>query len=273
MRGFSEEVVPHQMTIESYGVKVRVCTNTAELLERMESMLPPTYRKLASGIDQIEAQRIGIVEEEDGSFCVYQASNRVAENVTLNLALIHFDDQVRSYVAVNSPGKVFVHAGAVAHGDRAIVIPGESFSGKTTLVEALVRQGAVYYSDEFAVFDEEGLVHPFAQPLSLRPLQVEGVAWSGQRTAESLGASVGEDPIPLGLAVVTYYVPGSDWNPRRLSPGEAAMALVARAVAARYRPKEVLSVLARGVENAVVLEGQRGEAEEFAAMLLAGAVV
>jgi hypothetical protein len=272
MRGFTEEVVRHQMTIESYGVKVRVCTNTPELLDRMESMLPPSSRKLGSGLDALEARRIGIVEEEDGTYCVYQASNRVAENVTLNLALIHFDDQVRSYVAVNSPGNVFVHAGAVAHGDRAIVIPGESFSGKSTLVEALVRQGAIYYSDEYAVFDQQGRVQPFAQPLSLRPLQLEGEPWSGDRSVESIGGVAGEDPIPLGLAVVTYYVPGADWSPRRLSPGEAAMALVARAVAARYRPQEVLHTLARAAENAVVLEGERGEADEFAAMLLAGAV-
>jgi uridine kinase len=41
-----------------------------------------------------------------------------------------------------------------------IAIPGRSFSGKTSLVTALVRAGAVYYSDEFAVIDRDGLVRP-----------------------------------------------------------------------------------------------------------------
>ena len=37
---------------------------------------------------------------------------------------------------------------------RAIVIPGRTFSGKSTLVAELVRAGATYYSDEYAVEDE-----------------------------------------------------------------------------------------------------------------------
>jgi hypothetical protein len=39
------------------------------------------------------------------------------------------------------------------------------------------------------------------------------------------------------------------------------------------RPQECLEFLTRAVKNAVVLEGERGEAEEFAEMLLDGALV
>src|SRR4051794_20574153 len=48
------------------------------------------------------------------------------------------------------------------------VIPRVSHSGKTTLVAALVRAGATYYSDEYAVFDAQGSVHPYARPLGIR---------------------------------------------------------------------------------------------------------
>jgi hypothetical protein len=34
-----------------------------------------------------------------------------------------------------------------------------SYSGKTTLVSELIRAGATYYSDEYAVIDERGRVH------------------------------------------------------------------------------------------------------------------
>src|SRR5438477_263298 len=72
---------------------------------------------------------------------------------------------------------------------------GCSLSGKTTLVREMLRLGATYYSDEFAVVDDSGLVHPFARPLGIRedffPAQTN-------YTAENLGASTGVKPLPLG---------------------------------------------------------------------------
>jgi len=56
----------------------------------------------------------------------------------------------------------------VAWRGRAILLPGRSYVGKSTLVMELVRAGAVYYSDEYAVLDARGRVHPFAQPVALR---------------------------------------------------------------------------------------------------------
>ncbi len=71
-------------------------------------------------------------------------------------------------VALNAKNRLFVHAGVVGWRSQAILIPGRTFSGKSTLVEALVRAGATYYSDEFAVLDSKGRVHPYTRPLSLR---------------------------------------------------------------------------------------------------------
>lgn len=269
MRGFREEVTPYEMTIESYGVRVRACASSEDLFAELEELLPPSARRVEH---DAEARRIGIVNEEDGSFNVYNQVNRVCENGTRDLALVVFHDQVQSFVALNAPNLVFAHAGVVGHEGRAIVIAGDSFSGKSTLVEALIARGAVYYSDEFAVFDAEGLVHPFARPLTLRHLQVEGRHDSGDRTPESLGASVGQEPIPLGLMISTYYAPGTEWNPRRLTRGEAAIALMSKVVSARYRPQEALKLLSLVVDGVTALEGQRGEADEFAELLLDGAI-
>ena len=64
---------------------------------------------------------------------------------------------------------MFVHAGVVAVDGRALLLPGGSFTGKTTLVAALLRAGAQYGSDEYAVLDEAGLVLPaYPRPLSIR---------------------------------------------------------------------------------------------------------
>ena len=52
------------------------------------------------------------------------------------------------FVATEALSRLFVHAGVVGWRGRAILVPGTSFSGKTTLVAAMVQAGASYYSDE-----------------------------------------------------------------------------------------------------------------------------
>ena len=81
-------------------------------------------------------------------------------------------------IAEVARNRVFVHAGVVGWKGRAIVIPGRSYSGKSTLVSELIRAGAAYYSDEYAVFDSRGRVYPFAKPLEMRDVvrHVEEIA-------------------------------------------------------------------------------------------------
>src|SRR5205085_10412678 len=113
-----------------------------------------------------------------------------------------------SFVAERAPDHLFVHAGVVAWKGRAIVMPGASFAGKTTLVQAWLEAGATYYSDEFAVLDRAGRVHPFARPLAVR----EGpTAWPGRVPAAALGAGIGTTPLPIGLVLVTAYRAGARW--------------------------------------------------------------
>src|SRR4029077_14911688 len=95
---------------------------------------------------------------------VREARAREAEPVIQAL-----ESALRATVAEHSPNRVFVHGGAVAWNGKAIIVPGPSFSGKSTLVTELVRRGATYYSDEYAVLDARGRVHPFAAAPSLRP--------------------------------------------------------------------------------------------------------
>jgi hypothetical protein len=162
---------------------------------------------------------------------------------------------------------VFVHAGVVAHRGVAIVAPGRSFAGKTTLVRALLGAGATYYSDEYAVVDGEGLVHPYARPLSLRQPGAPGRLRTAP--AATLGAATGERPVPIGLVALTHYREGGTWSPESLGPADAALGLLENAVAARSAPERVTRFLSKAAARAVTLEGERGEADEAAAALLA----
>jgi hypothetical protein len=269
MRGFSETVAPYRIAIESYGVQIVVATTSPELLEMIEPLLPPHTRRLSAPFPE-DARRFGLIEEEDGTFSVYNQTTRVSDGGTLELSLVVIDGQMRSFIAINAVDRIFIHAGTVAHDGKVLVFPGDSFSGKTTLTAALVKRGATYFSDEFAVIDRDGLVHPYPKPLSIRPPGTTGQQI--ESPVETLGGVQGDQALPLSVAVVTYFVPGAEWNPKRLSAGEGALALLAKAVPARYRPTEAMQYLAAAVDGATLLEGERGEADEFADMLLNGAV-
>lgn len=260
MRGFTDETTPHQVCFESFGVKVRVCVGTAELLEEIEPLMPPDRTPSDS---LLTAHRLGIVSEDDGTYSVYNSGTRVHEGGGLELAKIVLEGQVRSYVSLHAPDLVFVHAGSVGYEGRAILIPGHSFSGKTTLTAALVRAGAEYYSDEFAVLDSDGLVHPYPKTLSLRP---EGV--QVERHVDELGGTTGEAPLPIGLVILTYFRAGASWQPERLTGGPAILEVLGNTVTMTTRPQGAMKTVTEALRGATVLRGERGEADELAQALL-----
>jgi hypothetical protein len=198
---------------------------------------------------------------------VYAGGQRRALTEDLGEAFSVLESEIRQSVAAAARGRTFVHAGVVAWRGRAILVPGRSRSGKTTLVAELVRSGAVYYSDEFAVLDRRGRVHPFAKSLSIR----EGCAHHEtvrRRRAEELGGSCGEEPLPVGLVVFASYSPGAEWRPATLTRGEAVLEMLSHTVPARLRPEASLVALERALSRATALRGERGEASDVAAALL-----
>ncbi len=195
---------------------------------------------------------------------VYVGAQRFARALAVDGPLAELTTDLRRYVAEHAQGVVFVHAGVVGWQGRAIVLPGQSFAGKSTLVAELLKQGATYYSDEYAVIDDEGRVHPYPKRLSLR--QEQGPP--RELDAETLGATVGNTALPIGAVMALHYEPGATFGPRALSTGETALALLANTVAVRREPGVALRTLARAVAPAAGFAGPRGEAEVTVPLLL-----
>lgn len=242
---------------------MRICTNARELLPRIESMIPPGSRRRPRASGQ---QRLGLLAEGDDIYSIYRYDGACIHDAPgREYALMMLDGQIHGHVALEAPEFIFIHAGVVADGERAIVMPGRSFAGKTTLVRSMVEAGALYYSDEFAVLDANGRVHPYAKPLSYRP-PVGGPTVDYR--ADELGGAAGDEPLPIGLIVFARYRPGAQWNPHPLSPGAGALALLENAVPAQDRPDQTIRHITRAIAGTTVLEGVRGEADEIASQLL-----
>jgi len=249
------------IAFEAFGVRIGVATEPAELMEHVTPLLPPGWRNCQPTSVQVA---FGILAEGDGSYRFARDDAPVVVGVDLDFALLLLDSQIRISVGLHAPNRIFVHAGVVAHQGRAIVIPGLSFAGKTTLVVALIGAGATYYSDEFAVLDEQGLVHPYAKSLSIR----ERERAQSDHEVESFGGIAGAEPLRIGAVVFTKYRAGAEWEPTRLSPARGALAMLEHTLPVLERSEESIRAIRRALDGAVLLEGDRGEAGATARQLL-----
>jgi hypothetical protein len=232
---------------ECYGVPIELAADDARTLRRMTARLPPAAQRLRS----------------DGGAAAGDKPRRFRVRAPADAAALQaFESKLALHVAAHAKELLFVHAGVVGWRGRAILLPGRTHAGKSTLVAALVRAGATYYSDEYALVTADGRVLPYPRDLSLRrargPVRVD---------PRRLGR-VGRAPLPVGLVVLCRYGNRTALEP--LSPGRAVLALLKQTVAARAQAATAMERLARIAMSAPVVAGTRGEARPFARELLAG---
>ena len=241
----------------------------SDIMERVLERLPPGWKPAALPIvdylySVIAGGQSPASNVQRFSLLYYQAL-RLARSKDLETVLTTFESDLQLLIAEFARKRIFVHAGVVGLKNQAVVIPGLSLSGKTTLVSKLVEAGAKYYSDEYAVLDEHGRVHPFARPLGVRrPNELE----TTRIDVASLGGVAGSRPLPVRLVISTKFQPGATWRPRQLTRGRGVLELLANTVSARSQTRLAFSTLPRAIESAEVLKGVRGEADEIVEKIL-----
>lgn len=250
------------VTLSTHGVSLCVRAANPHLVDALRT------RAAACGWTEAESSRIDLeyscIDDNDG--VTLRCNGETLVSSTDPDALVNaFEDHAKIEMAWRAPHHVFVHAGVVGWRGAAIVLPGRSRAGKTTLVEALVRAGADYYSDEFAVLDLHGRVHPFAVPLRRRrPDGRERI------TVETIGGRTPTVALPVKLVAIASYLAGSRWRPRSVSPAVGMLALMDNTVGARRSPEWTMPILRLAIEGATIWRSRRGEADAVAQALLAG---
>jgi Rps23 Pro-64 3,4-dihydroxylase Tpa1-like proline 4-hydroxylase len=260
---FSEEFMESEtLTLCCCNIEIRIIDNAElGLCQRLGESLPPEFT-VPGGTSEIAVTYV-VMQSEASEFLV------TCDDTTLFAT----DEEEEVYewlrrdidltVARRAPQRLFVHAGVVGWRGVGIVIPGRAAIGKTTLVAELVRRGAVYYSDTFAIFDAQGRLHPYRNPIELDPGGSEQP--HNLRLIRDDGST---EPLPLGLIVSGAYTAGVEWRPTLLRGPQVAGLLVDDSVLVGEDAVHLQQIAVQAARDAVALCGPRAEAEDVATLLL-----
>jgi hypothetical protein len=256
-----------ELALSCYGVEVRLVDAAgAGLCQRLQDTLPPEFAA-PSGPGLAVVSYVVTAATLPGT-TEHPEYHVTCDGVEVFTAATEEDvfrwlcQDIDTAVARHSQQMLFVHAGVVGWRGLAIVLPGRSRTGKSTLVAELVLRGAVYYSDEFAVLDETGKVHPYRRTPVLR---------DERRQLQDLRLMRGDDqtePLPIGLIVAGAYQPGTTWRPTIVRGVQTVLPLIDGTVLARQESARMLRIAAHIAPTVVTLQGLRSEATEVAARLL-----
>lgn len=157
-----------------------------------------------------------------------------------------------------------IHAGAVLIGDKALVLPGSSHSGKSSLVAELLRRGAVCLSDEYALIDAQGLVHAYPRTLLLR----DGAVAQIPVAPRELDATVATTPARVGWILALRYDRAASWSIHPEPQSAALLTLLKNTPHVLAERPEMVSAFQKAVAGAACYSGSRAEAADAVTHIL-----
>lgn len=255
-----------KITFECFGVKVGIETNRVDLLKKIYDSLP-VYSKIVD-LDEVEHLfSVQACENDSQETAIFYNGAEKSRHVGYDWIFDNLRSAMRQRVAEYTSERVFVHAGVVSWKNTLILLPARGFGGKTTLTAELVKAGATYYSDEFAILDENGIVYPYPKPLSMRRRNDRSGAQT-EYDVEFFGGVQGIQPLPAGMVVITEFKPYSRWQPEVLSAGQGVIEILKHTNSSLRQPKMALKVLQKLAIKAKIIKSKRGDAARAARAIL-----
>ena len=253
----------HHFAIEAYGVRIGVSTILPEPLDAAAECVAdvlPEFRYLTNG-EPVE-HNFHFTWNPSGRDTLYKNGETVVSRTSRVVLLDRIGREIRLTVAEYAVDRVFIHSAAVGWKGKAILFPAHSFRGKSSLTAELVRRGADYYSDEYAILDDEGFVHPFPKKLSI-PGEIDAYR-QVDHPVEAFGGTAATDRARVGMILLTEYKPNAKWSPKFLSPANGLMELIKHTLPIRRDPPFTLEVLRTVADTALIVKTKRGEVSEAA---------
>jgi len=238
-----------------WGVNAKLSASDPGLWEELLKIVPPDWSSVTDPVPPIHFR---VESRSVGGFQLLFNDSLIPCASWLPGVLEELRGRIHIEVAQRVRIACFVHAGVVGIGHGALVIPGPTFHGKSSLVRSLVAAGARFFSDEFAVITPDGLVHSYPRAMSIRTENGRKEYYS----AADLGWEPGQGPLPLRWIAAIRYLEGSDWDCRALSKAQGFLTLYENSVAGTTAPIETFRILTSAVKSCSVIQGTRGDVRE-----------
>jgi hypothetical protein len=246
--------IPMGIAVQVFGCTVDIVCGCQETLALLDRYIFPRMPRVP--LDPWNATMTLWIWREPGGFRVDCAGQDEVVTNTQDLlvsAIRILDEQLLKLLK----GFIAIHAGAVEIAGKVLLLPGRTHAGKSSLVAELIRRGAVYFSDEFALIDSQGRAHSYPRPLMLRQT---GSDRQVATLPQDLCAITGAAPAPIAWILGLKYCPDSDWNVAATPQSEALLMLLRNTPSLMAEDPSILESLGRAVAGARCLIGGRGEA-------------
>jgi hypothetical protein len=255
--------LPYAFCVDASHFSIRVASDCRLALGRMKRYLLPWLPRTAANTDADVEIRITQTGQR-ARYAVESNGRSIAASEPEPTLFALIQHAVDDAFIGRLGSRAAVHAGVVVASGAAIIVSGPSGCGKTSLVRELLRRGAEYGSDEYAVVDPEGCIHPYPRPLMIR-------GESGEQCpvlAGEIHAAVRREPAMPGLILFLERVPGSEFRVQPMSQSEALLRLLQNTPHAMAEKPDMLAPLMAAVSRAASFEGIRGEGTEAADRIL-----
>ena len=151
--------------VEYHKVRITLCFDSTDSFEKLSREIAGfPHTPIAEPVGRIIKikQKKNSWKIKDEYFYLSKrckSINKLSHQLS-QLIMRHISDLAREHFCL--------HAGSVAYGDKGIIMPAVSGSGKTTTTCWFVKQGLDYVSDEFVMIDEDSFINGVSRPMQVK---------------------------------------------------------------------------------------------------------
>lgn len=230
-------------SILSGDLAVGVRLNEPSLLDELAAIVRKTGQEPAQIVEEVDilfSLRVGAKSGRKGQrhyHLLYVGPGRAVRTLSRDELLEEFQQHFLRNIGFTFEHQIALNAGLAMVNERALLLPGEVNSGRSTLLRALRGLGAEVLAEDYVTIDADGQV------------------------------VVGHQKVqPDTIAFVDYSETARKLVPRKLTPGNTALQMFPFIFA---RPAIALPILAKIATAATKsFKGRRGDAQAAAAYLV-----